>query len=262
MIRTLIADDEALAREGIRVRLRDEADIEIVGEAADGPSAVKAIRRLSPDLIFLDVQMPGCDGLEVLDRVSSDCLPAVIFVTAYDAYAIKAFEAQALDYLLKPISRKRFHQSVQRARLALARDEALEGAHERLMELLHTRAHGERNAAVPTGRHYASRLVVKDRGRFLLVRTDEIDWIESAANYADVRARGRSLLLRTTMSALEEKLDPARFARIHRATIVNVDRIREIQASASHGDFDVVLEDGTVLRLSRGYRDRLLRDQG
>ena len=262
MIRTLIVDDEVLAREGIRVRLKDEDDIEIIGEAADGPSAVKAIKKLTPDLVFLDVQMPGFDGFEILERASSEYLPAVIFVTAYDKYAVKAFEAKALDYLLKPISRKRFHESVRRVRLTLAKEEALESAHKSLTELLQSRAKGGKDGNVllnpPTDK---LRLVVKDRHRFLILKAEEVEWIESAANYAEVRARGRSFLLRMTMTALEEKLDPAQFVRIHRSTIVNVDRIREIKTSSSHGDFDVILEDDTTLRLSRAYRDRLLRDQ-
>jgi two-component system LytT family response regulator len=262
VIRALIVDDEVLAREGIRVRLKDENDIEIVGEAADGPNAVRAIKKLTPDLVFLDVQVPGFDGFEILERVSGEYLPAVIFVTAYDKYAVKAFEAKALDYLLKPISRKRFQEAVGRVRSMLATEEALETAHKSLIELLQARVKGAQKGG-PTDRSRAGalRLVVKDRHRFLLIKADEVDWVESAANYIDVHARGRSFLLRMTMHALEEKLDPVQFARIHRSTIVNVDKIREINTSCSHGDFDVLLDDGTTLRLSRAYRDRLLRDQ-
>jgi two-component system LytT family response regulator len=256
VIKALVIDDEALAREGIRTLLSHEGDVDIVGEAADGPSAVKAIRRLIPDLVFLDVQMPGFDGFEVLDRVTTDYIPAVIFVTAHDAYAVRAFESRAVDYLLKPISAARLRESVRRVRFALAQEEALETLHGRLTEFLLARRH----AASVEPRHPSDRqrLVVKDGGRFVLIKTDEIDWIESAANYAEVHARGRSFFLRMTMNALEEKLDAMQFARIHRSTIVNVDRVRDIIASESHGDFDVTLEDRTVLRLSRGYRDRLL----
>ena len=238
MIRTLIADDEPLAREGIRARLADQADIDVVGEAADGVEAVEAIETLSPDLLFLDVQMPGIDGFEVLRRLRA-AVPAVVLVTAYDRHAVKAFEAQALDFLLKPISTARFIEVLGRVRRSLAAP-----AEARSPRLASPSAH-------------LTRFPVKDRERFLLLKPEEVEWIHSAANYAELHARGRSFLVRMTMSELEERLDPARFVRIHRSTIVNVDRVAEIQP-AYHGEFQVVLQDGAKLRLSRRYRDRLL----
>jgi two-component system LytT family response regulator len=238
MIRALIADDEPLAREGIRVMLADLADIDVVGEAADGVEAVAAIENLAPDLLFLDVQMPGIDGFEVLRRLPA-AVPAVVLVTAYDRHAVKAFEAQALDFLLKPISTTRFGEVIGRVRRSLAQT-----AEPRLSRAVSPPAH-------------LPRFPVKDRERFLLLKPEEVEWIHSAANYAELHARGRSFLVRMTMSELEERLDPARFVRIHRTTIVNIDRVSEIQPE-HHGEFQVVLQDGAKLRLSRRYRDRLL----
>jgi two-component system LytT family response regulator len=238
MIRALIADDEPLAREGIRARLADQADIDVVGEAADGVEAVEAIANLAPDLLFLDVQMPGIDGFEVLRRLRA-AVPAVVLVTAYDRHAVKAFEAQALDFLLKPINTARFMEVLGRVRRSLAPP-----AEPRSLRTASAAAH-------------LTRFPVKDRERFLLLKPEEVEWIHSAANYAELHARGRSFLVRMTMSELEERLDPARFVRIHRSTIVNIDRVKEIQPEP-HGEFQVVLQDGARLRLSRRYRDRLL----
>jgi two-component system LytT family response regulator len=262
MIRTLIVDDEALAREGIRIRLSGEPDIEIVGEAADGPAAVEAIKKLVPALVFLDVKMPGFDGFEVLERANRWHSPLVVFVTAYDRYAVSAFEVHAFDYLLKPICGERFKDALQRVRLALATEETLEASHKRMSEFLDSHASGERQAGGLGQREHVTRLVLKDRDCYFLVKADEVEWIHSAANYAEVHARGRSFLLRMTMNALEDRLDPLQFARIHRSTIVNVDRIAEIKPSVSHGEFEVVLKGGTTLRLSRGYSSHLLREPG
>ena len=260
MIRTVIVDDEELARDGIRVWLEREIDIEIVGEAADGPTAVAMIEDLLPSLLFLDIQMPGFDAFEVLGRAAMGHLPSVVFVTAYDRYAVQAFEARALDYLLKPISGERIQEALQRVRLDLAKEEALGQTRQRVVDLLNATRHapaadlaslGEKKAVVP------GRLVVKDRDRFLLLKVEELDWIESAGNYVELHTRGRCFLLRTTMNDLETQLDASRFARIHRSTIVNVDRVQEIKPSW-HGDFSVLLENGTTVRMSRSYRNRLL----
>ena len=258
-ITTVIVDDEPLAREVVRARLKSEADIKIVGEAVDGPGAVKMIRALQPDLVFLDVQMPAMDGFEVIEQVSSDYLPIVVFVTAYDRYALKAFEAQALDYLLKPFTTDRFHTALERARTEIAKAGELD-THRRLIELLDARQHAPQardgNHAI-RGEGPLLRFAVKHNQRIVLVKVDDVDWIESSANYARLHARGTPYLVRMTMSELEKRLDPVRFARIHRSTIVQVDRIKDI-APAWHGDFDVTLRDGTVLRLSRNFRGRLV----
>jgi two-component system, LytTR family, response regulator len=258
-ITTVIVDDEPLAREVVRTRLKSETDIKIVGEAVDGPGAVKMIRALQPDLVFLDVQMPAMDGFEVIEQVSSDHLPIVVFVTAYDRYALKAFEAQALDYLLKPFTTDRFQTALERARTEIAKAGELD-THRRLIELLDARQHGpqtrEGNHAI-RGEGPLLRFAVKHNQRIVLVKVDDVDWIESSANYARLHARGTPHMVRMTMSELEKRLDPVRFARIHRSTIVQVDRIKDI-APAWHGDFDVTLRDGTVLRLSRSFRGRLV----
>jgi two-component system LytT family response regulator len=256
-IRTLIVDDEPLAREGLRVRLSREADVDIVGEAIDGDSAIEAIHALTPDLVFLDVQMPGLGGFDVLERVSGTHLPVVIFVTAYDQYALKAFDVHALDYLLKPFSDARFAQALDRARQAVtsSASDADRDVDRRVAALLAARADAK---PVKT---WLTRLPVKDRDRFLLLRVEEITWIEAAQNYVQIHARKHEFLVRCTMADLESQLDPAKFSRIHRSALVNLDRIREIRP-AWHGDFDVILEDGTQLKLSRHYRDRLLTAPG
>jgi two-component system LytT family response regulator len=258
-IRTLIVDDEPLARQGIRVRLEKDTDIEIVGEAGDGPSAVRAIKSLRPDLVFLDIQMPGCDGFDVLERTSATHMAVVIFVTAYEHYAIHAFEAHALDYLLKPIDSRRFRAALERARLELAKEEALAQRHLRMTELLSGREFLRQDAVTANNAVSArlERLAVKDGDRFVLLKTDEIEWVQASANYVQVNAAGRSFLLRMTMNELERKLDNPPFVRIHRSIIVNADRIREIRP-ASHGDFEVALASGVAVPLSRRYRDRLL----
>ena len=252
MIRTLIVDDEPLAREGLRVRLSRETDITIVGEAIDGVAAVDAILAMTPDLLFLDVQMPGLGGFDVLERISETHLPIVIFITAYDQYAIKAFDVHALDYLLKPFSDARFAQALERARRAHADTDR--EADRRVAALLSAQAEARPRA-------YLTRLPVKDRDRFLLLRVEEIEWVDAAQNYVQIHARKHEFLVRCTMADLESQLDPAKFTRIHRSALVNLDRIREIRP-AWHGDFDVILEDGTQLKLSRHYRDRLLTTPG
>jgi two-component system LytT family response regulator len=255
MIKVLIADDEALARDGIRLRLRDASDIEIVGEAGDGPEAARRIKALKPDLLFLDIQMPGFDGFEVLRRVAAVHLPAVIFATAYDRYALQAFETHAVDYLLKPVGSARFNEALNWARKTLGREEALEAAHRRTAGII------EPGPPSPAAAGYVRRLAVKDGRRFLLVKVEDVDWIEAASNYVEIHARGRNYLIRTTLTELYEMLDPAMFARIHRSTVVNLDRVKEITLGDG-GDFVVWLQDGAGLRLSRGYRERLLGADG
>jgi two-component system, LytTR family, response regulator len=234
MINTLIVDDEALAREGIRLLLQDISDFAIVGEAADGVQAVEEIKKLSPDLVFLDVHMPGLQGFEILQRVASVHVPAVIFVTAHDRYAVAAFEAHAVDYLLKPFSDERFYKALSRARRVLDDVEQVEH------------------------KYLPGMLTVRNGRRITLVRTEEIDWVESASNYVELHVGKQTYLIRMTMSEIEAKLDPLRFVRIHRTTIVNLDRVLELDIGY-HGESDVKLRDGTVLRASRQYRERLDR---
>jgi two-component system LytT family response regulator len=277
VIRTVVVDDEPLAREGLRVRLAREEDIDIVGEAADGPSAVDAILTFRPDLVFLDVQIPGFDGFDVVARTASTYLPTIVFVTAYDRYALKAFEVHALDYLLKPIAHRRFQEALRRARRELGRrdrettgtsvsdfdqDEVLSAVADRLRRLLDAReassaGPGLRDVAQTESPRYAMRFTVRDGERYVLLRVSDVDWAEASANYVRLHVGPRTYQMRMTMGDLERQLDPAQFTRIHRSAIVNLDRVREIRPEW-HGEYEVALVTGATLRLSRGYRDRLL----
>jgi two-component system LytT family response regulator len=243
-IRTLIVDDEPLARERVRSLLESEPDVEIVGEAADGPSALEALRAKKPDLLFLDIQMPGLDGFQVLQHLDPDHVPVTIVITAYDRYAIQAFEVHALDYILKPFDRTRFQEAMRRVRVQLQQTPSAELSHRMLALIEHVQKRAE----------YMDRLVVKSGGRVLFIPVSEIDWIEAAGNYVRLHRGSAEHLLRETMSSLETKLNPKQFLRIHRSTIVNINRIQELQPSF-HGDFVVILKDGVQLSLSRGYRE-------
>ena len=253
VIRAAIVDDEPLACEAIRLRLRDEENVVVVGEAADGTSAVDLITSQRPDLLFLDVQMPQMDGFEVLDTVAPTFLPMVVFVTAYDQYALKAFETHALDYLLKPFTRERFRAALHRARTAFENGVAPD-AHRGLLNLLddRQRRHDE------WGERYLVRFAVRHKRKIKLIRVTEIDWIEAGGNYAQIHTGDACHLVRMTMQELEARLVPSLFVRIHRSTIVQIDRIGDI-APVSHGDFDLTLKNGMTLRLSRNYRSRLQR---
>lgn len=246
-IRTVIVDDEPLGRERIRTLLASDPEIEVVEECSDGRHAVAAIERSRPDLIFLDVQMPEMDGFAVLDAIAGDRMPAIIFVTAYDRYAVRAFEVHALDYLLKSFDRDRFQAALQRAKEEIRRSKTgvLNGKLVGLLEDLQAK------------QKWLTRLVVKSGGRIVFLRVDEIDWIEAADNYARIHAGRESHLIRETLQSLEERLNREKFLRIHRSTLVNLDRVRELQP-LFHGDYLVKLNDGTELTLSRSYRDKLL----
>jgi two-component system LytT family response regulator len=244
--RVLIADDEPLARERLRMLLADEDWIDIVAECADGASAIGAIEKLHPDLVFLDVQMPGATGFDVIQTVGVTRMPFVIFVTAYDRYALKAFDVHALDYLLKPFDRDRFQQAVIRARQQLERQTSGE-LERRLLALV--------RELKPAPQHL-DRFVVKSSGRVFFVRTEEIDWIEAAGNYVKLHVGTDAHLFRETMNSIEAKLDPHHFFRIHRSHIVNMERIKELQPWFN-GEYVVVLQSGLRLTLSRGYREKL-----
>lgn len=245
-IRTLIVDDEPLARERIRTLLADELDTEMIGEYANGYEAVIAIERDKPDLLFLDVQMPELDGFGVLQRLGAEKLPAVIFVTAYDQYALRAFEVHALDYLLKPFDRERFQKALQRARLQI--QQAKDGdLNQRLLALLEN---------LQPERKWLERLVVKSGGRVFFLKIEEIDWIEAAGNYVRLHTGRESHLLRETIKNLESQLDPKKFLRLNRSTIVRIDRIKELQPWFN-GEYAIILQDGSRLTSSRGYREKL-----
>ncbi len=245
-LRILIVDDEPLGRERIRTLLAGDPEVEIAGECADGRQAVEAIRTLKPDLIFLDVQMPEMDGFAVLESLDAEEIPATIFVTAYDRYAVKAFEVHAVDYLLKSFDRERFAAALARAKADLARGKKRE-IEPRLVSLLE---------AFEARKKYIGRLVVKSGGRIIFLRVEEIHWIEAMDNYVRLHAGAQAHTVRETMQSLEGKLDPAKFARIHRSTIVNLDRVQDLRP-LFHGDYAVRLRDGTELTLSRSYREKL-----
>jgi two-component system, LytTR family, response regulator len=227
-IRVIIVDDEPLSRESLLALLADDPETELVGECDSGPRAVEAIRSIRPDLVFLDVQMPGCDGFDVLDQLGVAAPKAVIFVTAYDQYALKAFEAAAIDYLLKPFDDARFIKALERAK-TIVRD----------------------------GKQPQTRLIVKSAGRVTILKPNEIDWIEAADYYACLHVREKSHLLRRSLADLDEELAAGMFCRIHRSAIVNLERVSEVRLDVN-GEHEVVLHGGTKLRLSQSYRAKLL----
>jgi two-component system, LytTR family, response regulator len=245
-IRALIVDDEPLAREGIQMRLEQESDIEVIGACGNGRDAVTAILRETPDLVFLDIQMPKLDGFGVIESVGVTRMPHVIFVTAYDEHALRAFEVSALDYLLKPVDGERFFEALERARDRI-RGKNLEAITEQLQKMM---------AALQVERKYLERLSIKSAGRIIFLGVDEIDWIEAADNYVQVHAGRESHLLHATMNSLERRLDPNQFLRIHRSTIVNIKRIKELHPMF-HGEYRIILKDGAQLTSGRGYRENL-----
>src|SRR5919107_4875007 len=245
-IRVLVVDDEPLAREKIRELVRRDPEVEIVGECSSGAEAVSAVRELRPDLLLLDVQMPDLGGFEVLQALDGEHPPAVIFVTAYDQYAVRAFEVHALDYLLKPFDRERFGAAWQRAKEQILKEKGSR-LDERILTLLEE---------LKAGSKYLERLVIKSGGRVFFLEAGDIDWIEAEGNYVSVHSGKKSHLLRETISSLETQLDPKKFRRIHRSSIVKIDRIKELQPWF-HGEYRVILLDGTQLTLSRNYRENL-----
>jgi len=245
-IRVLIVDDEPLARDRIAGMLKGDSDIEIIGTCPNGRDAVSAIQKQSPDLVFLDIQMPEMDGFEVLQKIPPESMPLVIFVTAYDKYALRAFEVFALDYLLKPFDRERFQKALTRVKSEVFHRSESDFQQQvlALLEDLKIRPQS------------LTRMAVKSGGRIFFLRADEIDWVEAEGNYVRLHVGKESYLLRETIGALEEQLDRRKFLRIHRSTIVNIDRIQELQPWF-HGEFRVILRNGTALMLSRTHREKL-----
>jgi two-component system LytT family response regulator len=241
-LRSLIVDDEPLARRRLRALLRAEPRVEIVGEAEDGAAAVEAIRRLGPDLVWLDVQMPGLDGFAVLEEIGTAAAPAIIFVTAHDTYALRAFEAHAVDYLLKPFDRARLRGAIDRAVKLAGSDDLQRRLNALVVDVARSRP--------------LRRLMVKAGGRLYFVDVREIDWIEASGHYVTLHAGKETHLVRDTIALLARRLEPERFVRIERGTIVNTGRVQELRP-AFHGDLDVVLKNGTRLRASRSYAARL-----
>ncbi len=245
MIKTIIVDDELLARKNIKTSLGDFPELQVIAECSNGLEAVQAILEYQPHLVFLDIQMPEMDGFDVINTIGIQNMPFVIFVTAFDRYAIEAFEKHAFDYLLKPFSVERFQESVSRVLEFISRHHTSQTA-ENLLQVMQE---------INPQRKYVNRLAIRSTSRIYFLNVEEIDWIESAGNYVDIHAGQHTHLLRETMANMEAKLNPEKFLRIHRSTIVNIDRIQEIQPDGY--DFLVVLKNGKLLGMSRTYRDKL-----
>lgn len=250
-IRALVVDDEPLARDMIREMLETDSEVEIVAECVNGREAVAAIKSLKPDLVFLDIQMPELGGFEVLESLDPAATPYVIFVTAYDQYAVRAFEVHAFDYLLKPFDRERFEAAWQRVKAQIELDHT--GERDRhILELLEE---------LKSGPRHLERLVIKNGGRVFFLNVQDIYCIESEGNYVRVFDNQKGYLLRETISSLEEQLDPRQFRRIHRSAIVKIDRIKEMQPWF-HGEYRIIMENGKQLTLSRNYRSNFQRAVG
>ena len=252
VIRTVIADDEHLARKKLRVLLDSEPGMQVVAECQDGQQAVSAIQTHRPDLLLIDIRMPDIDGFQVLKQIAPDEMPVVVFTTAYDQFAIRAFEAHALDYLLKPFDRERLHHTVERARAELLKvhDRDLTG---RILDLL-----AKNMEPKIESKQVDDRMVIRAGGKVVFLDVKEIDWIEAAANYVKLNVGKDSYLLREGIGSISERLDPDRFVRIHRSVIVNVRKIKELQPCES-GEYIAVLRNGKELSCSRGYRTQLQR---
>ena len=246
-ISALVVDDEPLARQRICTLLSEYEEVVVVGECANGREAVGSIGQMKPDLIFLDIEMPEVNGFGVVEAIDSEFFPAIIFVTAYNEHAVKAFEVNALDYLLKPFDEDRFSIAIQRAKAHLASRQQLRGEFEqRMLSALEQIRAPE----------YAGRLVIKEEDRLCLIDVADVDWIEAAGKYVRLHTTGAVHLLREAMQNLEARLDPQKFARIHRSTIVNLDSVKSLEPTF-HSEYRVTMNDGTELTLSRGYRAKL-----
>lgn len=256
MIRTIIVDDEPLSRDGIKLRLVSDKSIQIVGEYGNGLDAVNAINAYHPDLVFLDIQMPEMDGFEVIKNIGIDPLPFIIFITAYDKYAIEAFEIHALDYILKPINDVRFNKSIERVKEEILNRSIL-SFENKVKMFLSDYSHLNTTAKENTQSNQLEKIAIKSKGGYFLIDMNEINWIEAAGDYVYLHCNEKKHLHRVTMQNMEALLDSSKFQRIHRSMIVNINRVKEIKPS-DHGDFNVYLCDGSKLKLSRNYKDSFL----
>lgn len=263
VLKTLIVDDESLARRGLVHRLKNIADINIVGEACNGREALKLIEELNPDLVFLDIQMPGVSGFEVVQQLDIETMPIILFLTAYDEYAVRAFEVNALDYILKPIDEDRLHQVLDKVRANLSQKRALK--HKSLLLKLASDISGETISSLDELENAdvadlvpkePSRLAIKDGGHTTWVKQDDIQWIDAAGDYMCVQSHGVTYIMRKTMKELEKELDESILQRIHRSTIVNIRQVREME-SHINGEYFLTLESGHRVKLSRTYKDKL-----
>lgn len=267
-IRAILVDDEPLARRGLELRLRAYSDIQIVAQCGNGREAVEAVAVHSPDLMFLDIEMPGVDGFEVLRRIPQTSMPMVVFVTAFDRYAVEAFDAHALDYLLKPLVDERFERTMAHVRDQFAQRKSVKHREQLVALLASVTGAGQLDAeellargAEGIPRRFPEVLPIRLGRETIRLPVAAIEWVDAAGDYMCVHAEGRTHVVRATMKQFEERLDPADFQRIHRSTIVNIDRIKELN-HIFHGDYSVLLKDGTRLTLSRGYREQFERIVG
>ena len=262
-IKTILVDDEDLARRGLKIRLKDATDIEIVGEAGHGEEALRLVDELKPDLIFLDIQMPGMNGFDVLRTLAGKRLPMIVFVTAYDEYAVRAFEAHAIDYLLKPIDEKRLEEALSHVREQWEQREAVQHR-TRLLEVVAEMSGDDsinldeimEKGSEALGQKYLAKLPIKDGRTTVRVDIEEIDWIDAAGDYMCVHVDGVTHILRGTMKKLEDGLDPKIFQRVHRSTIVNINRVKELR-SHMNGEYFLSLDNGVELKLSRHYKEKI-----
>lgn len=249
MIRAIIVDDEPLARDKVQLFAKSEADIEVVGVCSNGHEALSSLSALKPDIMFLDIQMPEMNGFELLDRIKASPLPGIIFITAYDEFALRAFEFHALDYLLKPFDRERFSKSVEHARAIIQSSSQTEITKEQIHALLGT---------IQQSPAKLERFIVKHNGRIIFLRLDEIDWMEAAGNYVNLHAGNDAYLVRETMNNIEAQLPSQKFIRIHRSSIINIDKIKELQPYFN-GEYKVILQNNTQVILSRSYRENFTK---
>jgi len=263
ILKTLIVDDESLARRGLVHRLKSIADVEIVGEARNGREALKLIKEKKPDLVFLDIQMPGISGFEVVQQLDIETMPVILFLTAYDEYAVHAFEVNALDYILKPIDEDRLHQVLSKVRVNLSQKRALK--HKQALLELVSKISGEsigsfadleEKNVTDLMQTEPSRLAIRDGGRTTWVDQESIEWIDAAGDYMCVQAQGTTYIMRKTMKELERELDEKILQRIHRSTIVNIRLVREME-SHINGEYFLTLDSGHRVKLSRTYKDKL-----
>lgn len=258
-IRTLIADDEPLTRAALELLAKADDELELVGSCADGAAALDAIRRERVELAFLDVQMPGMDGFEVLAALPSDARPRVVFITGHEKHALQAFDVNAVDYLLKPFTAARFVTALQRAKETLRQQHTAELTRsvETLLERVRRLERAEEPAARPPAASGSNdRIVLKAQGSLHFIRPEDVIWIEAQGDFVKVQTDGKAQLVRETLRTMEQRLDPARFLRIHRSFVVNLEHVRRVE-TALYGDYSVYMSDGTKLRLSRNYRGKL-----
>ena len=258
---TVIVDDESLARKGLRLRLSEFEDLRIVSECANGKEALQAVTEFMPDLMFLDIQMPGMSGFDVVSQLQQDNLPMVVFVTAYDEYAIEAFDVHAIDYLLKPIEPDRLKQAVERARNQQQQKDAVVEKRHLLDLVIGITGKSETSVAQLLKDHtgivsHAEKLAIKDGGQTALVLTRDIDWIDAAGDYMCIHANNETHIMRITMKDLETRLDPSVFQRVHRSTIVNLNRVTRL-CSHMNGEYYLVLANDQSIKMSRTYRDKV-----